>query len=155
MARAAYTAAACRIARLDRKKFDAVMASGEYDCAPNAPQGMPRIFEIPDLIGLFLFARLNERGRTVKQAATVTCQVVGQLRNAVNSGQDLPKHVAIAHAINGSSFITTGDNANPAASAIGGLGSVLWTEMWNVSTVLVEVIRGLEEEDRIAGGAEE
>lgn len=155
MLTAAYTAAACRIARLERKKFDAVMASGEYNCAPNAPHGMPRIFEIPDLIGLFLFARLNERGQTVKQAAGVACRVVGQLKNAVNNGLPLPEHVAVAHAMNGASYCCTGTDANPLASQIGGVGSILWTEMWNVANLKEEVQRGLAEEERIAGGADE
>lgn len=155
MPTAAFTAAACRIARLERKKFDAVMASGEYNCAPIAPQGMPRIFEIPDLISLYLFTRLIERGRTVKQAALVACQTNSQMKNATNNGLALPNHVAIAYDMIGNSFVTVGDEANPKASGAGTGYPMLWSEMWNIANIKAEIDKGLAEENRIAGSADD
>ena len=155
MHNAAFTAAACRIARIDRQKFNDVMASGEYDCAPKAQAGYPRVFELKDLIALFLFARLNERGRTVKQAARVACQAESQMRNAVNNGNDIPMHLAVAYGMNGASFVATGDDTKPDASHIAGVGAILWTEMWHLHNLRDEVKKGLAEEGRIAGGADE
>ncbi len=155
MPSAAYTGAACRIARIERKKFDAVMASGEYTCAPKAPPGLPRIFEVPDLIGLFLFARQIERGQSVKQASLIACRVVGQVLNAVNNGQEIPQHVAVGHDMVGSTVCGTGDNLDPMATHMLHGTPMLLAEVWNVANLRAEVEKGLAEEDRIAGGGEE
>lgn len=155
MHNAAFTAAACRIARIERQKFNDVMATGDYTCAPTAQAGYPRVFELKDLIALYLFARLNERGRTVKQAALVACQAESQMRNAINNGEDIPEHLAVAYGMNGSSFVSTGEHSDPRASHIGGCGPILWTEMWHLQNLKAEVVKALANEGRIAGGAEE
>lgn len=155
MKNAAFTAAACRIARIERSKFNDAMASGEYTCAPSAQPGYPRIFELHDLIGLFLFARLIERGRTVKQAAFVTCQIVSQLKNAVHNGSEMPTHVGIAYDMIGNSYTARGEDVKPDASHAGAAIPVLWTEMWHVAALRAEVEKGLALEGRIAGSDSE
>ncbi|WP_375381735.1 hypothetical protein [uncultured Sphingomonas sp.] len=154
MPNAARTAAACRIARLDRQKFNDLMASGDYDCAPRTSPGVPRVFERPDLIGLFLFARLTERGRTARQASDVTCRVVGILANAVIGGRDLPEHVAVAYGVNGGSFAAEASDVNPLGNvylAGGASNPILLTEVWNIANLGAEVDRGLAEEARVVG----
>lgn len=149
MPSAARTAAACRIAQLDRQKFNDLMASGEYECAPKTKPGVARVFEIPDLIALVLFTQLTEKGRTIRQASEIACRI----RTTVESFPDT-SHVAIAYTINGPSFSCRIEDANPTAG-FSGSKPVLWTELWNVANLRETVLRGLEEEARIVGGGEE
>ena len=151
MADAARTAAACRIARLDRQRFNDLMASGEYSCAPSTTPGVPRVFEMPDLIGLFLFTRLTERQRTVKQASEIACRIVDQVRDAVNNGRELPQFVGIGHDMPGASFCGPGDNLDPKATHMVHGTPMLWTEMWNIANIAAEVRAGLANEGRIVG----
>ena len=154
MASAARTAAACRIARLDRQKFNDLMASGEYTCAPRTTAGVPRVFEKPDLIGLYIFARLTEKSWTVRQASDVVCQIVSKLRDAAMNDRELPEPVAIANSELGTTFTAEGKDVNPYASHFGGGGKaheILYTEFWNITNVLRSVDQGLAEENRIVG----
>lgn len=160
-ATAARTPAACRIAGLEQSKFNDLMASKEYTCAPPATPGVARIFEMPDLIGLYVFTRLIERGRTVPQASTIACQIVGKLRESVNNTGETPDHIAIAYSLRGSSFLATVEKdedgkrtIDPFASNFGGGGAmhdILETEVWNIANVRREVEKGLAEESRIVG----
>ncbi|MEO6153395.1 MAG: hypothetical protein ABIT09_06615 [Croceibacterium sp.] len=161
MPNAAFTAAACRIARLPRPKFNDVMASGDYPSAPTSQPGYPRVFELPDLIGLFLFARLNERGLTVKQAGGIACRIVGQLKDAVNNGRELPEAVYIAHGMVGNSYcgpVQRTDDDKPDVNILashtvmpGGAEGILYSEIWNITNLRYEVEKGLAEESRIVG----
>lgn len=154
MPNAARTAAACRIARLDRQKFNDLMASGEYDCAPRTSPGVPRVFELHDLIALYLFTRLIERGRTVRQASDTACRVHGVLADAVLNSRDLPDHVAIAYGIMGSSYACEGSDANPKGNVFlagGASNPIMLSEIWNITNLRYDVERGLAEENRIVG----
>lgn len=148
--KAARTAAACRIAHLDRQKFNDLMASGDYPCAPQTTPGVPRVFEIPDLIGLFVYARLTgEYNKTSKQASIIACRVVNQLHSKPDA-----THVLMSYSIAGAVFVSATSqpkkDCNPFANSDGSQ-MLLFSEIWNIQNVRQLVSEALEEELRVIG----
>lgn len=59
---------ACRIAGIDRDRFNEHVAAGRFPCAPRVRKGETRLFDATDLLLLFLFARLLEFGLNARKA---------------------------------------------------------------------------------------
>lgn len=74
-------ALACRIARLDRVKFNEAVASGAYRCAPETMKGSARIFDEEDLLPLYFFARFLEFGLSPNRAGYLACKIENELKN--------------------------------------------------------------------------
>lgn len=69
------TVAACRVARIDRGRFNEYVASGDYTCAPNTIPGRARLFTPDDMLALVLFKRLIDDGFTPKRAGSIACAI--------------------------------------------------------------------------------
>ncbi|MDU9005735.1 hypothetical protein [Sedimentitalea todarodis] len=69
------TKAACRVARIDRNRFNEEVAAGTYNCAPKTIPGRARLFDPDDMIALYLFRELIEDGYTKARAGRVACAV--------------------------------------------------------------------------------
>lgn len=74
------TAAACRVARIDRDRFNEHVAAGTYDCAPETIPGRARLFDPDDMIGLWLFRELMDDGFNAKRAGLIACAVATSAR---------------------------------------------------------------------------
>lgn len=68
-------AMACRIANLDRVKFNEAVAGGAYRCAPETRSGSARVFTEAELLPLFYFARLTEFGLQAGRAGRLACEM--------------------------------------------------------------------------------
>lgn len=83
------TKAACRIAKIDRQRFNEDVASGEYHCAPKTRAGVSRVFDEADIAGLMIYRHLmdvfGERGFSKKTAAMYACGVVQAIRDLKRS----------------------------------------------------------------------
>lgn len=147
MAEAARTKTACRVADIDRQKLTDAIASGDYPCAPATSAGVARVFEIDDLVALFIFARMTERGEPSRKAGQLACRLRDSMRSYPAADQ-----VLIAHGINGTSFCAPRDEHwNPDGRNVVPNVPILRTEVWDVRNVREIVRRNLEAESRIVG----
>lgn len=67
--------AACRVAGIDRDRFNEHVASGRFKGAPSTTPGRARLFEPADMIGLCLFQRLIKDGFDATHAGRIACAV--------------------------------------------------------------------------------
>lgn len=74
------TAAACRVARIDRVHFNEAIASGAFGCAPATTPGRTRYFDPDDIIALYLFRELIEDGLKRDTAGRIACAVAQAAR---------------------------------------------------------------------------
>jgi len=69
------TKAACRIARIDRDRFNEHVAAGHFGCAPDTTPGRARLFDPDDMIALYLFRELMDDGLNARRAGSIACAV--------------------------------------------------------------------------------
>lgn len=69
------TMAACRVATIDRDRFNEHVAAGHFPCAPSTIPGRARLFEPDDMIGLWLFRELMDDGINAARAGAMACEV--------------------------------------------------------------------------------
>jgi len=69
------TKAACRVAGLDRDRFNEHVASGAFPCAPDTVRGRARLFDPDDMIALFLFREFLDEGTDAKTAGKLACEI--------------------------------------------------------------------------------
>ena len=69
------TTIACRVARLDRDRFNEAISGGFFKCAPNTIPGRARYFEPEDMIAVCLYRELLEDGMTKERAGHIACKV--------------------------------------------------------------------------------
>ena len=69
------TKAACRVAGLDRDRFNEHVASGAFPCAPDTVRGRARLFDPDDMIALFLFREFLDEGTDAKRAGLLACEI--------------------------------------------------------------------------------
>lgn len=71
---------AMRVAQVDRIKFNEAVADNYYRCAPTTVGSAPRDFDGTDIIGMYIFGRLNESGYPARHAGNYACAIVEALR---------------------------------------------------------------------------
>lgn len=76
------TAAACRVARIDRDRFNEHVAAGRFGCAPDTVPGRARLFDPEDMIALWLFRELMDDGFDSAHAGSISCKVAEAARQA-------------------------------------------------------------------------
>jgi hypothetical protein len=69
------TKAACRVARIDRDRFNEFVAAGNFECAPQTVPGRARLFGPDDMLALWLFRELMEEGLNARKAGDIACAV--------------------------------------------------------------------------------
>lgn len=138
------TIAACRVARIDRQRFNEHVAAGDYPCAPKTVPGRSRLFDESDLIALFVFAREVERGVKPGAAGSLACQV----RETLTDRPDAETSV-LADIVSGPhSQLVQPDTKLAARWAI---GVPLKLTTYNVAGVRALVREGIEEQATIIG----
>lgn len=79
------TAAACRVARIDRDRFNEHVAAGRFGCAPATVPGRARLFDPDDMIALWLFREGMEDGLDASTAGYIACTVADAARQNPNA----------------------------------------------------------------------
>jgi len=69
------TVAACRVAGIDRDRFNEHVAAGRFGCAPATVPGRSRLFDPDDVLALHLFRDLMDDGFDATRAARIACEV--------------------------------------------------------------------------------
>lgn len=84
---------ACKAAGIDKQRFNEAVASGNFTCAPIVRKGGTRMFELEDVIALFLFARLVEQELPPRAAGRIACHVRSDLAMNPEAHQvRIPQH---------------------------------------------------------------
>ncbi len=74
------SASACRIAGIDKQRFNEIVAAGTYPCAPEVKKGASRRFGEDDLVALFIFVRLVDDDMPIRAAGSLACDIRQKLR---------------------------------------------------------------------------
>jgi hypothetical protein len=69
------TVAACRVAGIDRDRFNEHVAAGRFPCAPDTSQGRGRLFDPDNMLALALFSELLKDGLAAHLAGPIACEV--------------------------------------------------------------------------------
>ncbi len=72
--------AACRVARIDRDRFNEHVAAGRFPCAPETTPGRARLFDPDDMIALWLFREHMDDGFDAAHAGRIACSVAEAAR---------------------------------------------------------------------------
>lgn len=83
--------AACRIAGIDRDRFNEAVAAGNYPCAPPAVAGSSRVFDEDALCALFYYGRMLGRGYPPSVAGNIACLFQEQLANLRRAPDELAR----------------------------------------------------------------
>ena len=73
-------ATACKIARLDRDRFNEAVAGSYLTCVPSTSAGRARVFLPADMLALWYYRELVEDGLTREKAGHVACAVAEAAR---------------------------------------------------------------------------
>lgn len=146
------TAVACRVARIERQKFNEQVAAGNCGFAPETRPGVSRYFDEDATIALYIFARLTDpfRAEGGKQAGFVATQVWEELRRLPDDSDE--RQIAVCYSVNGSVFIKKGSDLpapdqtmNPAPFEI---------RIFDLDNIRGELANSVAYERRIVGGHE-
>lgn len=72
--------AACRVARIDRDRFNEHVAAGRFPCAPGTSAGRARLFSPDDMLALVLFSDLLKDDLPASLAGHIACEVAEAAR---------------------------------------------------------------------------
>lgn len=72
--------AACRVARIDRDRFNEHVAAGRFPCAPETIPGRARLFDPDDMVALCLFRENLDDGFDALRAGVIACAVAEAAR---------------------------------------------------------------------------
>jgi hypothetical protein len=72
---------ACRIAGINRDRFNEAVHAGHYPCAPTTTKGSRRLFDEDDLIALYTYACLLEEDFPARTAGDLACRILNQVRS--------------------------------------------------------------------------
>jgi hypothetical protein len=143
MPTAAKTSTACEIAGISAAKFNGLIATGEYPCPPPTVAGSTRIFEIDDIVALFIFARLLDHGFKSKIAGRFACK-------ARYVAECYPNQDQVTFAWNMNGLVSpVAPDADLADGYISG-GPVMFKVTWDFRNIRQIVQRALDDANRIA-----
>lgn len=125
---------ACEIAALHPDRFNEAVAAGHYGCAPPTRQGVVRVFDEIDIVGLIVFSELLHEGMSIGMCGVVACDVMGTMRK----NPDAKFIFEIRGALN--RFCLADDEFDPAAD-YPGAGRFARVRRWPVGKMR-EYIRG-------------
>ena len=126
----AETRAACRVANIDRQKLTDAINNGYYPCAPETKPGVARVYDVSDLIALYIFARLTERGEPAKRAGEIVCSIRAQLERTPNTSR-----VVLVEAVMGAKAAFDGEQWDFTRTDFKPGSPILRQSAWNVGAV--------------------
>lgn len=84
---------ACKVARIDKQRFNEAVAAGRYPCAPAVKKGGTRYFNQDDMVALFVYARLIEQDIPASVAGEIACDLRSKLNEFPNVEEvKIPRH---------------------------------------------------------------
>lgn len=146
MAFKARSGTACEIARVDKDRFNEAVHAGHYPCAPATRPGASRVFELNDLVVLYIYGRLLDEGVSTIAAGGTACRI----REAI---EDHPSadSFAIAIAANGRKFCLPAKDVKFSSSNFSGAGPLVITSYYNVENLRMIISQAIEGEIPIVG----
>ena len=140
------TQSACRIAGIDRNRFNEAVAAGNYKCAPPVARGSTRVFSEIDLIALTYYGSLIRTDEyTAGLAGKLTCIFQEQLRRTPDENE-----IVLVRSIAGTWTACAGSAVSDTANFSSGL-PILEARRIKVENLRSIVRREADEEDNIAG----
>ena len=141
----ARTALATRIARVDRQRFNEAVAEEFYPCAPQTVRGSSRVFDVNDIVALWVYGRLVEEGMIPRKAGAVACELRALLK-------EYPEADRVVHVLDGffSTIWLRREDLDPSAEFISGT-NIFSAREWFLRFVRERVIHELEEEYNTLG----
>jgi len=145
------TIAACRVARIDRDRFNEHVAKGNFKCAPETIPGRARLFDADGMLALIVFKRLLDEGLEAERAGFIACTLADGVRI-------YPDHAILAYV----EFGFGSPRVETVESLDGWLkskeprtridpGSIRKATLFNVAMVKAEIQAGIEDESSIIG----
>jgi len=139
---------ACRIAGLDRDRFNEAVAAGKYPCAPEVVRGSTRVFDEIDLIVLTIY-RIYLFQHPVPLAGMLACKIHELLSQKPDEAE-----IVLFLLTNGAWKSTVGSTMGPHKRKRDGM-AVLETRYVNVDNIREYVRREAREEARTLGAEDE
>lgn len=98
------TDVACRVVGINPFRLNEHVAAGRFPCMPSTNRGRYRVFNIDDLLALWLFRSYLDRGLKVKDAGDFACKIAAIARN--NPDADA---ISVVQLVNGSRSVHLAD----------------------------------------------
>jgi hypothetical protein len=143
------TVAACRVAHLDRQRFNEYVSTGDYPCAPRTVPGRSRLFDPDDMLALCLFKRLMDDGLSPGKAGQIACAISTQARIQPDA-----EMLHYRQAFIGSATVYEGGHPNSLAMEADGTTTYKVTT-FNIAQLRKIIAHGIEEERSIIGPDDE
>lgn len=143
------TTAACRVARLNRDRFNEHVAAGHFNCAPETVPGRARLFDPDDMVALRLFSDLMEDGYNAFNAGRIACGVGEAARKNPDA-----ESIAYVKATNGlGHFCDAGELPPPSTWALALFRGfrIKKASIFNVDHLRRQIAEGTDEERSIIG----
>lgn len=84
---------ACRVAGIDKQRFNEAVAAKRYPCAPEVKKGGTRTFNQDDMVALFVYARLIEQDMPASVAGEIACDLRSRLNDFPEATEvKVPRH---------------------------------------------------------------
>lgn len=149
------TQPACRIANIDRDRFNEAVAAGNYPCAPKVARGATRVFDEIDLVALFIYGRMIEQDIQPNKAGPLVCQIVQCLRENSTKGIDEEK-VVVAATTSGAHYAFAGSHIQSGLRSISGMpGLVFLRYDFDIGNILGLIRKEIAEELSVIGQEDE
>ena len=139
------TKPACRVAGIDRDRFNEFVAAGDYDCAPATIPGRARLFDANALLSLVLFRQLMERGFPAKLAGHIACTVGRAAAENPEADEIVYYQLQV-----GTAIALRVDSTLNISDQVSGLG-IAWRMGHNVAWLRRIVEHGIQDEISIIG----
>ena len=143
------TIAACRVANLNRDRFNEHVAAGNYKCAPATVAGRTRLFEPKDLLTLSLFRRLMDDGFSAERAGSIACMV-----GEAAASEPKEDEIVLIETFAGMTTAYGGKHLPPTANESSGL-TIYKKTFFNVAHLRYGINHLIEEERSIIGPDDE
>lgn len=141
------TIAACRVAGINRDRFNEHVANGHFPCAPDTIPGRARLFDPDDMLALRLFTELMSGGLNAANAGAIACGIAGAARRNPEAGA-----ISRVTLTNGASYYRPAAEVPAPADLWTSSGSVIRSvTTYNVAWLRAVIAEDTEEERSIIG----
>lgn len=139
---------AFQIANVSPQKFNDAVADNFYVGAPPTVRGAARIFDVDDIVGVFVFARLLDEGLPPRHAG----DIASNLRMTLLRHDRKREATSVFFVTNlaGKWVWLVGEDFDPKATESGGAPIVAVRE-WRLKTIREHVSNRLDDEGSIVG----
>jgi hypothetical protein len=144
----ARTALAADIAGVNRQRFNEAVAEGFYPCAPRTVRGATRLFDVNDILTLWVYGQLLDQGVTPRHAGAQACGLRDFL--SVHPGAERVVFVRISV---GTPAWLDGKTFDRAWTHLSGSSIVSATE-WHLKFPRERILHELAEWNTVVGPAE-